>query len=399
MIMTYLRYCLFLLILWIASMPGPASAATSAVLLSDDQGNILFASNKTRKMVPASILKVYTSLVALKTFGPEYRPETWALYNPVTQDLNIKGFGNPLFISEEIQTLCNAIKSEFAPDVIRHIILDHSFFSPDIHIPGTGHSLNPYDATTGALCANFNTVSFKWSNTINQYVSAEPQTPLLNRFQDQIKATGLTRGRILLRPTQRNTYTGFLARAFFRNTGVAVTGSVIPGSFIDPEGHKHVSYSGFTLAETVARLLRYSNNYIANQLMLMLGATAYGPPATLDKGMTYLKAYAEKTLEISDLQLVEASGLSRQNKISTEQMLKVLKAFMPYHGLMRRKGNEYYKTGTLSDVKTRTGYLKGKDTRLYPYVIILNDTKTGYEKILAHLKQQVRAVSAGQPLL
>ncbi len=54
-----------------------------------------------------------------------------------------------------------------------------------------------------------------------------------------------------------------------------------------------------------------------------------------------------------------------------------------------KKGNEYYKTGTLSDVRTRAGYFEGHDNRLYPFVIMLNETRVGYENIRRELKQKV----------
>ncbi len=56
---------------------------------------------------------------------------------------------------------------------------------------------------------------------------------------------------------------------------------------------------------------------------------------------------------------------------------------------LRRDGKEFYKTGTLSDVRSRAGFIRGDDNRLYPFVIMLNQTSTGYDAIRRMLKDKV----------
>ncbi len=67
-------------------------------------------------------------------------------------------------------------------------------------------------------------------------------------------------------------------------------------------------------------------------------------------------------------------------------MSKVLSKFIPFTNLLRQKGNDLYKTGTLTDVRTRAGYIIGMNKKLYPYVIMVNKKETGYENILNDLK-------------
>ncbi len=134
---------------------------------------------------------------------------------------------------------------------------------------------------------------------------------------------------------------------------------------------------------------------MANQLMLTLGAYKFGPPATLEKGIHALKDFAENQLALSKISIAEGSGLSRKNSLTPQQMHTILMAFMPFHHLMSTQGNEYYKTGTLSDVRTRAGFFRGKDNRLYPFVIMLNNTRTGYKDIQDKLRQKVSVLSGG----
>ena len=390
-----MKQILFLTLTAAIITSGQASAKTAGSLVADEAGIILHAENGDRPFVPASIIKLLTSLAALETLGPDHRFPTWAAYDDNTRDLYIKGFGDPLFISEAIEKLVLDIVKEIKPVAIRHIILDHGYFHSDIVIPGTGRSLNPYDATTGALCANFNTVFFRFDKNRNRYVSAEPQTPLLDFFQADIRATGQKKGRILLPPEKRRLYPGHLIKFFLNEQQIPVEGIVQLGPFPTHPSKKIVFKSEFTLDRVVERLLRYSNNFMANQLMLYMGAELSGPPAILAKGVAELNRFAEDRLNLKNFTLTEGSGLSRQNRFTPKQMLKILLAFKPYHHLLRQEGTEYYKTGTLSDVRTRAGYIRGKDGKLYPFVIMVNKKGRGYDAVRKKLHGIVSGRAAG----
>jgi D-alanyl-D-alanine carboxypeptidase/D-alanyl-D-alanine-endopeptidase (penicillin-binding protein 4) len=168
-----------------------------------------------------------------------------------------------------------------------------------------------------------------------------------------------------------------------------VTGSVRTGKFIGSDKGCIVYTSAFSLADIIEKLLKFSNNFIANQLMLTMGARTFGPPATLEKGTAVLNKFAEETLGLKNVAIVEGSGLSRRNQLTPAQMKDILIAFMPWYELLRKNENEFYKTGTLSDVRSRAGFIRGKDNRLYPFVIMLNQTSTGYDAIRRMLKEKV----------
>lgn len=361
----------------LAEISGPYRAALekaaenphTGILVTDDQGQVLFSQNPDTPMVPASILKILTSLAALEHLGPGYRFATRAAYDPLTHILYVQGMGDPLFVSEAILDFCRQIVQKTGIQQINKISIDQHYFAPDITIPGTGRSLNPYDATTGALCANFNTLHFAWDAESNAFVSAEPQTPLLDLFKDKIKQTRLRQGRILLRKELRSLYPGLLMARFFKDMGVAVAGPVETGQIREKEQILTLT-SPFTLEDVVKKLLKYSNNFMANQVMLALGAHVYGPPATLDKGIKVLTAFAKKSLGWKTVMLAEGSGLSRKNRVTPAQMGQLLLVFMPHHALLKTTGTQYYKTGTLTGINTRAGYFIGRNQRLYPFVIM-----------------------------
>lgn len=383
-----------------------AKNLNAGVVLADDQGNILYGQNREKPFIPASILKIFTSLSALNILGPDFHFSTDYYVDPDSKNLYLKGFGDPLLISEVIETLCLEIISKAKPGqiqdidtdianyinnyIVRDIILDHTYFSDQIQVPGKGRSLNPYDAPVGALSANFNTILFQWDKGKKRFASGESQTPLLPDFLGEIKKTGLKQGRIVLSKQQSLIYPGLLVKFFLEKNHIAVTGSARLGKFEEEKGVKNTFFSPFDIKQVVQKLLKYSNNYMANLVFLAMGAKTYGPPATLEKGVKAVKMFSKQRLGFDDFVLAEGSGLSRSNRISCDQMLKVLIEFMPFHGLLKKKDNDFFKTGTLSGIRTRAGYISGKDGRLYPYVIMVNQKNKGYDAILKKLIRMVQ---------
>ena len=369
--------------------PCYANNLNTGILLADDQGKIIYSQNKKKQFIPASILKILTSLTAINIFGEDHRFPTDYFFDPGSKNLYIKGFGDPLFTSEVIEQLCHDIILKTQTKLIHHIILDQTYFSGQIRVPGKGNSLNPYDAPVGALCANFNTIKFKWNRQENRFVSGEPQTPLLSIFHEDIKKTNLKQGRIILSKQQSLLYPGLLIKYFFDKRDIKITGSVFQRKFKVKREEKYSFLSPFGIKAVVQKLLKYSNNYIANQLLLTIGANTYGAPATLEKGVKAVQLFSKQYLYLDEFTISEGSGLSRSNLMSPDQMMKILIEFMPYHSLLKYQDNEYFKTGTLSGVRTRAGYILGNDNRLYPYVIMVNQKNKSYESILKNLFNMV----------
>lgn len=341
-----------------------------SVVISGYDNGILYEKNGDTMLVPASILKILTSLASIHELGGSYRFKT-EFYQTPEGNLIIQGYGDPFLISERIKTLAEELVTYV--DMFEDIILDASYFSKSIMIPGRGNSSEPYDAPNGALCVNFNTVHFKRQN--GEWVSAEPQTPLLPAVIPKIRDSGLKSGRITMAGNSDESlqYAGEMFRYFFIQAGIKVKGSIRYGS-VRPGIDKLIwTYNSvYTLTEMISDLLEYSNNFIANQLLLTMGANRLGPPATMEKGLKVLRDYCKTRLDIQNINLAEGSGLSRENLVNAKDMIKVLQEFRVYRYLMHHEGRWCYKTGTLSGVSTRAGYLAGTMGKDYKVVIILN---------------------------
>ena len=365
-----------------------AGDMNAGIILADDRGQVLYAQNNEKNFVPASTLKILTSLAAIHILGEAHHFPTHYDYDAASKNIYIKGYGDPLLTSEIIEDLSQDIILKAKIKEIHHIIIDPSYYATPIDIPGKGDSLNPYDAPVGALCANFNTINFQWDKDKKCFISGEPQTPLLDFFHEDIRKTNLRQGRITLSREQSDLYPGLLLKHFLEKK-IPVRGSVRVQAFALKNNGPHVFQSPHELKTIIQSLLQYSNNFIANQLLLSMGAKVYGEPATLEKGIQALKDFAYRHLNLTNFDIHEGSGLSRGNRISPNEMLKILKKFMPYHRLLKHDENEFFKTGTLTGVRTRAGYLSGRNERLYPYIIMVNEENTGYESILNRLKNMV----------
>jgi len=346
-----------------------------AVLVTDTNGSVLFSKNADRQLIPASTLKILTALVALDSLGPGHRFIT-EFYLDQEDNLIVKGYGDPLLISEALVQIATvlATRLDSRQKRINDLVLDASYFDDPIVIPGVTSSYEPYDSPGGALCVNFNTVNFK-RNTGGVYVSAEPQTPLLSFTLDRIRASGLQHGRIILsREANESTlYAGHLMSYFLKQQGIDIKGRIRIGR-VRKEADKLIFkyVSEFSIQQVVSKLFEYSNNFMANQLLVATGAHVYGPPGTLPKGVRAASILAKNVLKISNFKIVEGSGISRENKISAHNLHIVLGAFAPYYHLMRREGQAFYKTGTLSGISTRAGYIENKKGGLHLFVVLIN---------------------------
>ena len=361
-------------------------------LLTDKHGKVLLSKNEKNPLIPASILKIITSLAAISYLGEDYRYQTLFYYNKQNSNLYVKGFGDPLFVSEEINKACILLSTKLKNikiNTINDIILDHSFFENQIKIPGKSNTLNPYDAYQGALCANFNTVFFKTDNISTKFISAEEQTPLLPIFKKKIIATGLKEGRIILSKTESMIYPGFLIKYFLKENGIRVSGEI--SEQISTEKQPFLIYSSIVdLKKIIQKLLEYSNNFIANQVLLTLGAHVSGSPSNLKQSVKAVNSYLLNNFQNNRIKYVEGSGISRKNRLSCESMIEILIKFMPYHALMKKNDKGFYKTGTLSGIRTIAGYIKGRDESLYPYVIMVNMENKDYKNILNKMEQRVK---------
>ena len=356
---------------------------SDAVLVTDNLGRSILSRHADQPLIPASTLKILTSLVAIHHLGLGYRFPT-EFYTDGQHNLKIKGFGDPLLVSEEVADIAGELAGRL--ERINNIILDDNHFAQPLVIPGVSSSAEPYDAPNGALCVNFNTVNFKRIDGV--YTSAEPQTPLLPFALPRVKQSGLDEGRIVLshKNNECTLYAGNLFAHFLQRHDRPPAGKILLGR-VDEQNDRLVyrHHSRFTLEDIISRLLEHSNNFTTNQILIAAGIDAFGEPGTLSKGVETATAYARGVLQIEDFRLSEGSGISRDNRITARGLDRVLEGFEPYRYLMHRQGRSHYKTGTLYGISTRAGYISSEDGGYYRFAVLINSRGKSTERVMRKL--------------
>ncbi len=227
-------------------------------------GNTLLANHQgTVPLSAASITKVATSLVALQQFGPEHQFITLISTNGtikdgvLTGDLIIQGSEDPLFVWEEAIALGNALNQKGIKRVTGNLIIVDKFYM--------NFELNPLKS--GELLKQALNSQIWPPEAAAQYQTLPPNTP-----KPQIAIDG--------------------------------TVKVLPGlpSAVQPL----IKHYSLPLAELIKKMNQYSNNLMADML-----ADTVGGAKTVAQ-----KAAAATGVPAAEIQLVNGSGLSEENRIS-----------------------------------------------------------------------------------
>jgi D-alanyl-D-alanine carboxypeptidase/D-alanyl-D-alanine-endopeptidase (penicillin-binding protein 4) len=145
---------------------------------------------------------------------------------------------------------------------------------------------------------------------------------------------------------------------------------------------------------------KFSNNVMARQLYLTLGAEAAGEPATREKADRVIREWlAGKKLNFPEMVLENGSGLSRVERISARHLGELLLSsfrspVMPefiaslplaaMDGTMKKRladadvaGQAHIKTGSLTGVRSIAGYMLDARGRRWVVVSIVNHPNAG----------------------
>ena len=411
-------------------------AAVSAYVRGVDAAGPLLEHNSTQAMNPASTMKLVTTYAALELLGPTYTWKTEAytagtLQNGILQgDLILKGYGDPKLTLEDFWLLLRKLRALGLREIRGDLVQDRSYFEPVAHDPAKfdAEPLRAYNVGSDALLLNFKAVRFQFvpdadSKTVT--VIPEPR-PAGLEFSAAVRATEGACGDWRSGIKAELQSNGSVARAGFSGSMPASCGErywnvsllaqpdyvygvfkqiwgelggTISGGWRDgavPAGAKLLATG---LSESSAELVRdinkFSNNVMARQLFLTLGAEMYSLPANSERSGQAVRAWlADKKLDFPELVLENGSGLSREERISAQHMGRLLldawnSAVMPelmsslplvaYDGTMRRRlraesiaGQAHIKTGSLSNARTLAGYVLDQQGRRRVVVLFIN---------------------------
>jgi len=361
-----------------------ALAPSGLVFVVDGAGKELLAQNADEPFVPASVTKIVTAWLAMQVLGGEYRFQT-RFYLNNARVLYVQGGGDPFLISEELALLAPRLVAAVGKKPITGIVLDASYYPSDLRIPGIEDTNESYDALNSAFSVNFNTIAAVRKG--DAVLPAETQTPITPLAISQFRARGPNgRGRISLGqdPAVSLQYAGELLAAFLRRAGAKIEGPTSTGAVPEELTPVYVHRQSRPLSQILIELLRGSNNYVANQIFLELGAHRLGGPVSIEKSLTVANEALTAHGLAEAIHIEEGSGVSRGNSFTARGLVKVLDLFTPYAHLLRGKDGGANKTGSMDGVRTLAGYANTAGSGRIRFVISLKSNDGAMRFQLLH---------------
>jgi len=409
----------------------PASAVGLQVTpLAPPNAAPTLALNETTPMNPASTMKLVTTLAGLELLGPQYTWKTEALAsaplaNGVLEgDLYLRGSGDPRFVIEHLWLLVQRLRGIGLREIRGDLVLDRAAFEAQPHDPAAfdGEALRPYNAGPDALLINYKAVSLHFvpdAATREVRVYAVPQLAgmsvpptvrgadgpcndwrarLGGDFTDPLKPQ--FRGAFPLACGDRVWHVSVLdptryAEAVFRQVWTA-SGGTLRGKAREgraPAGARLLAqHESEALAEVIRTINKFSNNVMARQLFLTLGADGGRQPGSPERAQRVVSDWlVGKGLERREFVLENGAGLSRIERLTPAGLSRLLAAayaapLMPefvaslplagVDGTMRRRvgaaGSAHIKTGLLADTRAIAGYVHAASGRRYAVVAFIN---------------------------
>ena len=435
-----------------AALPEPVAQALKAAGIPEASVSIyarrvdanlpVLAEHSEQPMNPASVMKLLTTYAGLDMLGPAYtwRTEIYssrpAVAGVIDGDLILKGYGDPALTLEKFWSLVHALRLAGIKEIRGDLVLDRSYFEPIAFDPGAfdDDPYRPYNAGPDALLVNFKATGFHFRTESDAVVIAVdpelPQLQVVNRLKTDRAGCGDWKNRLEYEVQERDDklviafsgtysaqcgekvldlslprhaeYVFQLFRSLWREQGGILNGRMREG-IVPPDMAPIVSMTSPPLSDVIRQINKYSNNLMARQLLITLGAERGGVPGSPAKGIEVIRAWlAANGLDFPELVLENGSGLSRLERISARHLGELLLAahdhpFMPelmsslpvyaVDGTLKRRtangayaGRAHLKSGSLDDVRAVAGYLLDAQGRRWVVVFMVNDTRAANSK-------------------
>lgn len=406
-------------------------AITSLCVLDAHSGKVIFADNENIGLAPASTLKTITAATAFYLLGKDFRYETKLSYTgtiaadgTLQGDIIITGSGDPTLGSWRYeQTKENnilsqwvaAIKDAGIKKIEGSVISDDSTFGTET----TPHGWiwqdigNYYGAGGASICWRENqfNVHLKTGTQAGSEVEilkTVPQMPyiqLVNELTTGAYGTG-DRAYGFLAPY---TQIGYLRGTWgmgIKKTGIALS---LPDAAFDVAYRLQDTLRQLNIyckGATSARLLALENKKIDNvqkplsdifsptvsQIVYwfnkksinlygeqLLKTISFTDTSAQNRANTLINFWAQKGIDKHALNIIDGSGLSPGNRVTTLAMASILfqvqkenwfadylKSFPVYNGMTIKSGN-------INDVTAYAGYYTNKNGQKYIVVININN--------------------------
>ncbi len=407
-----------------------------AMVVSLTRGDTLFAMAPDEPRVPASTLKMFTSVLALDRLGPNWQFSTDVLRDGVMGtdgtlrgNLYMRGDGDPGFsrrwvpgsgLDAPLQVLAEQIAASGLRRVTGDLVADASAFESRTIPEGwlSRYAGSGYAAPFSALSLNENIVVVAIHP--DGRVLLEPATTGMT-VQNSVRVSGgggsalrvyrsadgdvVARGTIGRRAAVKRlqlvvadpaTFTAGALRAALAGRGITVDGALRVGT-TPPTATIVASHKSAPLGDLLATMNRESINHYAE---LIFRNAVRGPqrnaPGSAESGNTLLQQFltSKAGVPATAVSVSDGSGLSVLDRVTPRAMVHMLgyahrapwastfHASLPVAGesaLMRARmratpaqGNLHAKTGTTNDVVALGGYTTAENGEVLAFAFLFN---------------------------
>jgi D-alanyl-D-alanine carboxypeptidase/D-alanyl-D-alanine-endopeptidase (penicillin-binding protein 4) len=388
---------------------------------------------------PASTMKLVTTYAALELLGPNHQWKTefftdGQLKNGVLDgNLFLKGGGDPKLNMEKLWLLLRDLRANGVHQVSGDLVLDRSHFVqpqlPSFNDDG-GDANKPFLVKPDSLLVNLKALRFI-ARTEGGKVHLATEPPLANiRIDNRVKAlpaakcpgwpdvrynpvteldgtTVIVSGK-LAEGCSSQTYLSLLDHPSYAAGAIRAIWQELGGSIMGKDRLALVPEKARLLArayspdltEIIRDINKYSNNTMARQLFLSIGAQFRNAADQDDStaAQRVIRSWlARKGITAPHLVMENGSGLSRAERVSAREMASLLQAawksryaaefmaslpLVAIDGTMRKRlhrtplvGEARIKTGTLNNVRAIAGFSRDSNGNSWAVVAILNDPR------------------------
>jgi D-alanyl-D-alanine carboxypeptidase/D-alanyl-D-alanine-endopeptidase (penicillin-binding protein 4) len=325
-------------------------------------GQVLEQRQAKEAFVPASTIKVASSVTALVVLGAEHRFHTELLSTGIVNngalvgDLFLKGGGDPMLTSDDFEAMAQQLRAKGIAKVTGRFVYDSTAYTTANAIDAEYEESASYNPGIAALSVNFNVLQLKWererkgalrfrfaAQTDNHeldvdYIKAEPAQPGTTgpyglAYRDEGKTpvwlvlpAKRAKGEIRVPVKQPDFNAAYIFRKAAEKHGIALPEPVAGAA---PESanlvYRQISKP---LPDIVHRTLRFSNNMAAELLALAAARKLTGKTLDMPTAATTVAGWLKEKVAGNDwngLTLRNGSGLTKDSRVSPEQMVAILR--------------------------------------------------------------------------
>ncbi|MCG9544989.1 serine-type D-Ala-D-Ala carboxypeptidase [Vibrio sp. Isolate33] len=336
----------------------PDGSSTSLILQSLSGDSNEMNTNSDGFYPPASTLKLVTALAAKLELGDDFHYTTDIARS--NRDVVISFSGDPTLQREDLKSLLAQYAKSQSRTIKGNLYLDNSAYTGYQRAVGWPWDILGvcYSAPSSAMTLDSNcaqtSIYTKDNGTTRVYIPAhypidvtttaatvtrsgqkatQCDLELITTPDNAYKLSGCLVERKKPLPLKfaiqnPELYTSQVVTSLLKELKIQIKGDVILGKKEKADKITLVaSHHSENLPELLDIMLKKSDNLIADNLTKTLGATFYVQPGSFNNGTEAIKQIllTKANIDLSKAQLVDGSGLSRNNRMKSQTMAQVLR--------------------------------------------------------------------------